>query len=293
MTKTALTKHWTTCIMLLTVVCLSITLSGNIIVDVSATLVRVVDGDTLVVTLSDGREERVRLIGIDTPETVHPRKDVEPWGPEASAFVKALLPEGQRLRMELDVQQRDIYGRLLAYVYLPQGPMLNMLLLSAGLAQVATFPPNVKYVDLFLSLQSAAREAQLGIWGAGLQVNLVGQGDVTITANLLAEPQPGWYFSHWQDWSGTVIGDSPQLDLQLFGQEIVTAVFIEDDRPRYIDLNTASFEELQEIVHIGTVNAQEIIDRRPWVSVEDLIILEHIGEKRLRDILEQGRAWVD
>ena len=128
-----------------------------------ATVVRVVDGDTLIVRL-DGREETVRLIGVDTPETVHPTIGVEPGGPEASAFTKRLLPPGTTVRLELDVQERDRYGRLLAYVYLPDGRMVNAELLRAGLAQLLTVPPNVRYVDLFTRLQREAREAGRGLW---------------------------------------------------------------------------------------------------------------------------------
>lgn len=143
-----------------------------------AAVTRVIDGDTIEVSL-DGRQETVRLIGVDTPETVHPRVGVEPWGPEASAFTKRLLPPGTRVRLELDVQERDPYGRLLAYVYLPDGRMLNALLLEAGLAQLLTVPPNVRYVDLFVRLQREAREAGRGMWseqplaGAGVRIERV------------------------------------------------------------------------------------------------------------------------
>lgn len=123
---------------------------------------RVVDGDTLVVEI-DGLEEKVRLIGIDTPESVHPDADrnVE-YGKIASAFTEEQL-EGKLVSLEFDVQERDKYGRLLAYVYL-DGIMFNETLLAEGHAMVATYPPNVKYVDRFLEIQSQAREAKLGVW---------------------------------------------------------------------------------------------------------------------------------
>lgn len=129
----------------------------------TGTVVRVVDGDTIDVRL-DGREERVRLIGVDTPETVHPEVGVEPWGPEASQFTKTHLPPGTRVHLELDVQQRDRYGRLLAYLYLPDGRMLNEVLLQEGLAQLLTVPPNVRYVERFVTAQQQARQARKGIW---------------------------------------------------------------------------------------------------------------------------------
>lgn len=88
----------------------------------TATVLRVIDGDTLEVHL-DGRTDRVRLIGVDTPETVHPEGGVEPWGPEASSFTKTLLPPGTQVRLQLDVQQRDRYGRLLVHLYLLDGQM--------------------------------------------------------------------------------------------------------------------------------------------------------------------------
>ena len=91
----------------------------------TARVTRVVDGDTLVVNIA-GQEERVRLIGVDTPETVHPQKPVEYFGKEASAFTKGIA-EGQSVRLEADPQNtnRDKYRRLLRYVYLPDGRLLN------------------------------------------------------------------------------------------------------------------------------------------------------------------------
>jgi len=123
---------------------------------------RVVDGDTIIVDLN-GTEERVRLIGIDTPESVHPdkEKNVE-YGQIASAYTKNKL-EGKQVYLEFDVQERDQYGRLLAYVYV-DGEMFNKTLLEQGHAKVATYPPNVKYVDEFTVLQQEAREQKKGIW---------------------------------------------------------------------------------------------------------------------------------
>lgn len=123
---------------------------------------RVVDGDTIVVDI-DGVSEKVRLIGVDTPETVHPTKGVEPYGKEASNFTKAQL-EGKKVRLEFDVQERDKYGRLLAYIWL-DNKLFNETLVEKGYAQIATFPPNVKYVERFKAAQQRAREANLGLWG--------------------------------------------------------------------------------------------------------------------------------
>lgn len=125
-------------------------------------VVRVVDGDTLIVQIDD-KEERVRLIGVDTPESVHPdaSKNVEA-GKVASEFTKSRL-EGEYIELEFDVQERDKYGRLLAYVW-HNGEMFNKVLLREGYAQVATFPPNVKYVEEFTQLEREAREAKRGLW---------------------------------------------------------------------------------------------------------------------------------
>ena len=129
--------------------------------DSTVTVTRVVDGDTIDISPSVEGRSRVRLIGMDTPE-VH--FGTQPYGPEASAFAKREL-DGEEVGLDLDVQKIDPYGRLLAYVYLPDGQMFNETLLRQGYAQVATFPPNVKYVDRFLAAQREAREANRGLWG--------------------------------------------------------------------------------------------------------------------------------
>ena len=129
---------------------------------------RVIDGDTFVAVI-DGNQERVRLIGMDTPETKHPRKGVEPFGPEASAFTKDLI-EGKEVFLEFDVQERDRYGRVLAYVWLSEGEpeeaMLNAILVRVGLAVVSTYPPNVRHERLFRAMQQEARSRGVGLWGA-------------------------------------------------------------------------------------------------------------------------------
>lgn len=128
----------------------------------SYSVVRVVDGDTIIVDL-DGTEERVRLIGVDTPESVHPDKSKNvAYGKIASEFTKSML-EDQAVTLEYDVQERDRYGRVLAYVYL-DGEMFNKTLLEEGHAKVATYPPNVKYVDAFTAIQEKAREEKKGVW---------------------------------------------------------------------------------------------------------------------------------
>ena len=135
----------------------------------NATVVRVVDGDKIVVDV-DGRDETVRLIGIDTPETVKPNSPVECFGPEASAATKALLPAGAPIRLERDVEARDDYDRLLAYVFLAaDGTFVNLRLVRQGFAALLTFPPNVAHVDEFVDAAEAARADGLGLWSACVQ----------------------------------------------------------------------------------------------------------------------------
>jgi len=126
-------------------------------------VIRVVDGDTIRVRIG-GREYTVRYIGIDTPETVKPGSPVECFGPEAKRRNEELVG-GKVVELEKDVSETDRYGRLLRYVYV-DGRMVNAILVEEGYAQVATYPPDVKYQELFLKLQRRAREEGRGLWGA-------------------------------------------------------------------------------------------------------------------------------
>jgi micrococcal nuclease len=110
--------------------------------------------------LSNG--ERVRLIGVDTPETKHPKKPVEYYGKEASAFTKKMV-EGKEVRLEYDVQDRDKYGRLLAYVYLMDGTFLNAEIIKQGYGHAYTRFP-FKYMEEFRLYEKEAREAKRGLW---------------------------------------------------------------------------------------------------------------------------------
>lgn len=125
-------------------------------------VVRVVDGDTIHVRI-EGRVEKVRYIGVNTPELHHPTRGEEAGGRQAHAANRRLV-EGKRVRLDLDVQSRDRYGRLLAYVWTGD-TMVNAELIRLGYAQVMTVPPNVRHQALFLKLQRAAREAGRGLWG--------------------------------------------------------------------------------------------------------------------------------
>lgn len=131
----------------------------------NAELRTVVDGDTITVFI-DGRTERVRLIGIDTPETKKPDTPVECFGPEASAFTTKLLPEGTPLHLDRDVEARDKYGRLLAYVYrVKDGMFVNLEIIAKGYARLLTIPPNVTHVDRFVAAARNAERQNLGLWG--------------------------------------------------------------------------------------------------------------------------------
>ena len=125
-------------------------------------VVKLVDGDTIWVDVGAGRIEKVRYIGVNTPELRHPQRGVEPGSHEAHAVNRRLV-EGKRVRLELDVQPRDRHGRLLAYVWTGD-TMVNAELLRLGYAQVMTVPPNVRHQSLFLKLQRAARDSHRGLW---------------------------------------------------------------------------------------------------------------------------------
>lgn len=124
---------------------------------------RVVDGDTFEVAVA-GRRESVRLIGVDTPETVAPGRPVEPYGPQASAFAKHWLA-GRTVRLAGDAEPRDRYGRLLAYVYAGD-VFVNRELVRRGVAQPLTVPPNVRHADEFRRLAARARGEGSGLWSA-------------------------------------------------------------------------------------------------------------------------------
>jgi micrococcal nuclease len=120
-------------------------------------VVRVSDGDTLVVQVDPNRQEKVRLVGIDTPEMAQ-----EPWGERAKAFTERLAL-GKMVRLETDVQPRDQYGRLLAYAYVGK-TFINDELVRQGYAMLLTYPPNVAHVETFKKAQEQARKEGRGIW---------------------------------------------------------------------------------------------------------------------------------
>jgi micrococcal nuclease len=128
----------------------------------TAYVIRAVDGDTIEVSLG-GHAEDVRYIGVDTPETVKPDTPVQCFGPRASAFDHHLV-EGRTVRLVFGVERRDIYGRLLAYVYLGRR-FVNAMLVRRGLARSLTIPPNDRFAPLFRRLELRAARAGRGLWG--------------------------------------------------------------------------------------------------------------------------------
>lgn len=124
----------------------------------------VVDGDTIDVDIA-GREERVRLIGIDTPETRVDDGPPECFGPEATEFTRSLLPAGTEVRLTRDVVGRDDYGRLLAYVYRRSDEVfVNEAIIAGGYARPLTIGPNDAYASRFVAAATAAEAADLGLW---------------------------------------------------------------------------------------------------------------------------------
>ena len=130
--------------------------------DGTGTVVSVTDGDTLRLDV-DGRELRVRLIGIDTPE-VYP--EVECFGPEAEAALAALAPPGSTIGFTYDRDPRDQYDRELLYLFTAEGTSINLELVAQGFAQAVLFEPNDRYWNELQAAERAAQDARLGLWGS-------------------------------------------------------------------------------------------------------------------------------
>jgi micrococcal nuclease len=137
---------------------------GRTAAPIPATVIRVVDGDTVVARFDNGTTETIRLLGVDTPEVVDPRKPVQCFGHAASDFTKSQLT-GKRVSLELDAEPRDKYGRLLTYVIL-RGHRYNDDLLERGYARFLVIPPNGSHARAMLREEVAAKAARRGLWGA-------------------------------------------------------------------------------------------------------------------------------
>ena len=161
---------------LLLLCCIPVIMAANNNLN-NAVIVRIIDGDTYKVNFN-GKEQSLRIIGVDAPESKPNKKafrdsrktgqdiaTIMAMGKRATIFVETLIKPGDTIKIEFDVQQYDRYGRLLGYVYLPNGKMLNEELVRAGYANLMTVPPNVKYQSRFLELYKQARENKRGLWG--------------------------------------------------------------------------------------------------------------------------------
>ncbi|OGY26947.1 MAG: hypothetical protein A2Z11_02730 [Candidatus Woykebacteria bacterium RBG_16_43_9] len=191
--------------------------STNIVdeVEIEEILVtRVIDGDTI--EIEGG--EKVRYIGIDTPETVHPSKPVQCFGKEAALKNKKLV-EGKRVRLEKDVSETDKYGRLLRYVYLPRGKagvgevFVNKILVQDGYAFSSTYPPDVKYQDIFSKAEKEAREADRGLWSscgfiAGAKTTTAPETDCVIKGNISSSGEKIYHTPGQRYYNQTVISES-------------------------------------------------------------------------------------
>jgi len=162
--------------LLIIFVVLSLFLTINSYAQQRTTVTRIIEGDTLQ-ALYGGVEKRIRLIGVDTPESRVNRKakkdanmseqDIKTiieMGKKAKKYVDGLVKRGDLITIEFDVQKMDKYGRLLCYVYLSNGKMLNEEVVKAGYANVMSIPPNVKYKDRFFRAYKQAKESNMGLW---------------------------------------------------------------------------------------------------------------------------------
>jgi micrococcal nuclease len=128
-------------------------------------VVEAIDGDTIVVAFGDGHTDTVRILGVNTPETHHPTKPVECFGPEAAAYTARRLT-GQVVTLESDVEQRDIYGRRLAYVVLSDGNRFDDELLRRGYARLLVIDPNRAHARELLAAELDAQRNRRGLWSA-------------------------------------------------------------------------------------------------------------------------------
>jgi micrococcal nuclease len=134
-------------------------------------VVRAVDGDTLVVTgaggpVVDGGEARVRLLLLDTPEVDGPDSTEECLGPEASDFAAELMPPGSTLRLALDTERQDEFGRTLAYAWTADGTFVNETIVRNGYGYASLVAPNDQHVSVVIAAEDAARQERRGVWGA-------------------------------------------------------------------------------------------------------------------------------
>ncbi|MDI3329389.1 MAG: thermonuclease family protein [Micrococcus sp.] len=141
----------------------------------AATVVRVIDGDSLVAAV-DGEDRRIRLLNVDTPETKHPQKPVQCLGPEATAFLEELLAPGDRIELEYDVERTDRYGRTLAGVF-EGDSLVNAAIAEAGLGVAVLYEPNDRFYQEVLDAQERAEAAGVGLHDPEIDCTLPGRAD--------------------------------------------------------------------------------------------------------------------
>lgn len=167
---------------------------------------RVIDGDTIEI---DGGQ-KVRYIGIDTPETVDPRTTVQCFGKEAAAKNKELV-EGKKVRLEKDVSETDKYGRLLRYLYIGD-VFVNKVLVQEGYAFSSPYPPDIKYQDLLNQAQKEAREKGLGLWGScpvsNKTTSTAPNSDCVIKGNISSNGEKIYHLPGQRYYNSTVITES-------------------------------------------------------------------------------------
>ena len=130
------------------------------------TILNVIDGDTVDIDIN-GNTERVRLIGVNTPETKHPTKPIECFGPEASAYLTQLLPKGTHVRFERDIEARDRYGRMLLYLYRELDNLfINLDLVLRGYGTPMSIEPNIFHRNDFVHAAALAETINVGLWQA-------------------------------------------------------------------------------------------------------------------------------
>lgn len=153
-------------------------------------VVKVIDGDTIAIEI-DNKTETARLIGINTPETVDPRKPVECFGKEASNKAKGILT-GKNVKLEADISsgERDKYGRLLRYVFLEDGANFNKLMISEGYAYEYTYNAPYKYQDEFKKAEQEAKEAKKGLWADGICMENTAEESNAANTTTAQEPEP-------------------------------------------------------------------------------------------------------
>lgn len=132
--------------------------------EIQAEIVEIIDGDTFIVKTYDDAIEKVRLLLIDTPESVHPKEEKQLFSEEVLEYIESIVQKGDKITLELGEKERDKYDRLLAYVWV-NNINLNKQLVEKGYARVAyVYEPNMKYLDEFLEAEKRAKEKKLNIW---------------------------------------------------------------------------------------------------------------------------------